>query len=129
MFCNTCHSADAQVARVVTVENSDVAEHLNADTGKSVSRRISLTHIHVHGILPLIFALIFIFSFTLYKNWIKTVVIASSAAAILIDVGTWWLAKLAGALASLVILGGLVLAVANAALILLPLYELWIKRQ
>jgi hypothetical protein len=75
------------------------------------------------------FALIFIFSFTLYRNWIKTVVIAFSAAAILIDVGSWWLAKLAGFLAPLVILGGLALALANAALILLPLYELWIRRE
>ena len=127
--CNTCHSADAQVAGVVTVEYEDVAEFLKQDTGKSVSRLISLSHTHVHGTLPVMFALIFIFSFTLYKNWIKTLVIAFSAAAILIDVGTWWLAKLAAALAPLVILGGLALAVANAALILLPLYELWIKKE
>jgi len=75
------------------------------------------------------FALIFIFSFTLYKNWIKTLVIAFSAAAILVDVGSWWVAKLAGFLAPVVILGGLTLALANAALILLPLYELWIKKR
>jgi hypothetical protein len=127
--CNTCHSADAQVAGVVTETYADVSEYLNQDTGKSVSRLISLSHTHVHGTLPVMFALIFIFSFTLYKNWLKTLVIAFSAAAILIDVGTWWLAKLAAALAPLVILGGLALAVANAALILLPLYELWIKKQ
>jgi hypothetical protein len=127
--CNTCHSAEAEVAGVVTVEYADVAEYLKQDTGKSVSRLISISHTHVHGTLPVMFALIFIFSFTLYKNWIKTAVIAFSAAAILIDVGSWWLAKLAGALAPLVILGGLALALANAALILLPLYELWIKKQ
>jgi len=32
--CNTCHSADAQVAGVVTVEYEDVAEYLKQDTGK-----------------------------------------------------------------------------------------------
>jgi hypothetical protein len=106
----------------------DVGEYLQQDTGKSVSRLISLSHVHVHGTLPVMFALIFIFSFTLYKDWLKTVVIAFSAAAILIDVGSWWLAKLAGALAPLVLLGGLALALANAALILLSLYELWIKK-
>jgi hypothetical protein len=127
--CNTCHSADAQVAGVVTETYEDVAEYLKQDTGKTVSRLISLSHTHVHGTLPVMFALIFIFSFTLYKNWLKTVVIAFSAAAILIDVGTWWLAKLAAALAPLVILGGLALALANAALILLPLYELWIRKE
>jgi hypothetical protein len=127
--CSTCHSAEAQVAGVVTVEYNDVAEYLKQDTGKSIPRLISLSHTHVHGTLPVMFALIFIFSFTLYKNWIKTVVIAFSAAAILIDIGSWWLAKLAAALAPLVILGGVALAVANAALILLPLYELWIRKE
>jgi hypothetical protein len=127
--CNTCHSAEAQVAGVVTVEYQDVAKYLKQDTGKSISRLISLSHTHVHGTLPVMFALIFIFSFTLYKNWIKTLVIAFSAAAILADVGAWWLAKLAAFLAPVVILGGLALALANAALILLPLYELWIKKQ
>ncbi len=127
--CNTCHSADAQVAGVVTVEYADVAEYLKQDTGKSVSRLISLSHTHVHGTMPVMFALIFIFSFTLYKNWIKTLVIAFSAASILADVAAWWLAKLAAFLAPVVILGGLTLALANAALILLPLYELWIKKE
>jgi cytochrome c5 len=126
--CNACHSAEAQVAGVVTAEYDDVAPYLKQDTGKSVSRLLTLTHTHVHGTFPVMFALIFIFSFTLYKDWIKTVVIAFSASAILIDVGTWWLAKLAGALAPLVLLGGLVLALANAALILLSLYELWIPQ-
>jgi hypothetical protein len=127
--CNTCHSADAQVAGVVTVEYEDVAEYLKQDTGKSISRLVSISHSHVHGTFPVMFALIFIFSFTLYKDWIKTVVIAFSAVAILADVGAWWLAKLSGALAPVVILGGLALALANAALILLPLYELWIKKE
>ncbi len=129
MTCNTCHSADAQVAGVVLVDYADVAQYLKQDTGKSIPRLISLSHTHVHGTLPVMFALIFIFSFTLYKNWIKTLVIAFSAAAILLDVGTWWLAKLAAFMAPVVLLGGLTLALANAALILLPLYELWIKKE
>ena len=126
--CSTCHSADAQVAGVVTEQYEDVADYLKQDTGKSVSRLISLSHTHVNGTVPVMFALIFIFSFTLYKDWIKTVVIAFSAAAILADVGAWWLAKLSGALAPVVILGGLALALAYGALILLPLYELWVKK-
>ena len=52
-----------------------------------------------------------------------------SVSQVLADVGAWWLAKLSAALAPVVILGGVTLAVANAALILLPLYELWIKKE
>jgi hypothetical protein len=126
--CSTCHSAGAQVAGVVTEQYADVAQYLQQDTGKSIPRLVSISHTHVHGTFAVMFALIFIFSFTLYRDWIKTLVIAFSAAAILIDVGSWWLAKLSGALAFTVVLGGLVLAAANAALILMSLYELWIRK-
>lgn len=126
--CNTCHSAEAAVADVVTVEYSDLRRYLVQDRGKPVPRLVSISHTHVLGTLPVIFLLVFIFSFTLYPEWIKTVVIGFSSLAIVLDVGTWWLAKLSGALAPLVILGGVSLAVSFAALILLSLYELWLKK-
>jgi hypothetical protein len=126
--CSTCHSADAQVAGVVTETYDDVAQYLQQDTGKPVSRLVSLSHTHVLGTLAVMFVLIFIFSFTLYKEWIKIVVITFSSLAIPVDIGSWWLAKLSGALAPLVILGGLTMALSFAALILLSLYELWIRK-
>jgi hypothetical protein len=113
---------------VVTVEYADVQRYLVQDTGKSIPRLVSLSHTHLLATVSVISMLAFIFFFTLFAGWIKTVVIAFSSLAILLDVGTWWLAKLSGELAGLVVLGGAALAVPFAALILLFLYELWGKR-
>jgi hypothetical protein len=126
--CATCHSADARVADVVTVTFEGVEPLLAQDTGKSVPRLISLSHTHVLATLPVIFMLALIFSFTRFGETLKTLVMGFSAAAIVLDVGTWWLAKVSGALAVTVILGGITLALSFLMLILLSLYDMWIAR-
>ena len=126
--CNTCHSADVQVPGVVTETYADVEPLLAQDTGKSISRLVSISHTHVLAILPLIFLLVFIFSFTAFKEKVKTVVMALAFLTILLDVGSWWLAKTSPAAATMVIIGGSSLAVAFAVLILGSLYDMYVKR-
>jgi hypothetical protein len=123
--CNTCHSAEAAVSGVVLVSYADVAKFLNQDTGKSIPRLVSLSHTHVLATLAVIFLLVFIFSFSRYPEVLKGIVMVFSSLAILIDVASWWLAKLSPALAVLVILGGICLAVSFLALIVLSLIDLW----
>lgn len=126
--CSTCHSAEARVADVVTVTYEDIQPLLAQDTGKSVSRLVSLSHTHILATLPVVFILVFIFSFSRFGEGLKTVVMGFSAIAIVLDVGAWWLAKLSAALAPLVILGGVCLAVSFLALIVLSLYDLWLVK-
>ena len=83
---------------------------------------------HVLALLPIIFILCLIFSYGLFSEKLKLIVIAFSFLSILLDVGSWWLAKLSGALAPLVILGGVSLAISFLALILLSLYDLWLRK-
>jgi hypothetical protein len=127
--CSTCHSAEAAVADVVTASYADLAPLLKRDTGKSVSRLVSLSHTHVLATLPVIFLLVFIFSFARYPQGLKGLVMVFASLAILLDVGSWWLAKLSPALAVLVLLGGLSLAVSFLVLIVLSLLDLWFGRQ
>ena len=127
--CSTCHSKDAAVAGAVTETYADLAPLLKQDTGKSVSRLVSLSHTHVLATLPVIFLLVFIFSFTRYPAVLKGVVMVFSSLAILFDVGSWWLAKLSPAAAVLVILGGVSLAVSFLALIALSFIELWFGKR
>ena len=126
--CVTCHSAEARVGDVVMASYDDLKPLLAQDTGKSVSRLVSLSHTHVLATLPVIFMLALIFSFTRFGEPLKTVVMGFSAAAIVLDVGTWWLAKLAGPLAFTVLLGGISLALSFLVLILLSLYDMWIAK-
>lgn len=126
--CSTCHSAEAQVADVVTVSYEDVAGFLKQDTGKSPGRLVSLSHTHILATVTVIFLLVLIFSFTTFSEVIKTIVIAYSFLSLIVDVGFWWLAKLSPAFAVFVILGGASLAVAFLVLIALSAYEVWLKK-
>ena len=126
--CTTCHSKDLAIADTVTEEYEDVAAYLKQDTGKSVSRLISLSHSHVLGTLPIIFILTFIFSFTTFPEKLKAVLMGFSFAAIVFDIGSWWLAKLSGPLAVLLIFGGISLALSFFFLVVLSLYDLWLKK-
>ena len=126
--CSTCHSAEAKVAGVVTVDYPDVAGLLKQDTGKSPGRLVSLSHTHIFATVTIIFLLVFIFSFTKFSEVIKTIVITFSFLSLVLDVGFWWLAKLSPALGVFVILGGASLGVTFFLLIVLPAYELWLKK-
>lgn len=126
--CNTCHSSGAQVAGVVTETYADIEGFLVQDTGKSVGRLVSLTHTHLMSTMVLIFGLAMIFSRTQFSELIKTIVMSLAFGALVLDLGSWWLAKLAKGFAVLVILGGASLGVTFAALVLLSLYDLWIRK-
>jgi hypothetical protein len=127
--CISCHSAEAAVADVVTVDYASLAPLLKQDTGKSIPRLVGLSHTHVLATLPVIFLLVFIFSFARYPQRLKGLVMVFASLAILLDVGSWWLAKLSPALAILVLLGGLSLALSFLALIALSFVDMWFGRR
>lgn len=126
--CNTCHSAEAQVAGVVTVTYEDIKPYLAQDTGKSISRLVSLSHTHICATLAILFPLMLIFGMTGFSEPIKVIVITLSSLAIPLDIGAWWLAKASGSLAVVLPIAGAVLGLSYSILILLSLYEIWLKK-
>ena len=65
---------------------------------------------------------------TAYPVRIKEILISLSFGAVMLDVGGWWLAKLSPGLAILVILGGASLGLTWGLMIILPLFEIWLKK-
>jgi hypothetical protein len=126
--CLACHSKDVKTAGVVMEDYASVAPLLAQDTGMPISRLVTLSHIHVLATLPLIFLLCLVFSFSRFGNPFKSAVIVFSFASIVLDIGSWWLAKASGSLAVLVLLGGLCLAAAFLVLIVLSLYDMWLRK-
>jgi len=126
--CDTCHSKDVATAGYVTDSYKDIEPLLASDSGISWARLIALSHTHVNAFLPLMFCLAIVFSFTKFSDPLKGVVMVFAFASFTIDVAVWYLAKLWAWAAPLVIVGGAVLGIAYAILIILPLEELWIKR-
>jgi hypothetical protein len=127
--CVSCHSAEAKVAGVNLAAYAEVKTFLSQDTGKSVERLVSLSHTHILATVAIIFILTLIFSFTTYGEALKITVITFSFAAIVLDIGSWWLAKLSPAFAILVLLGGVCLALSFLVNILLSLYAIWLKKE
>jgi len=126
--CLACHSRDVKTAGVVLEDYASVAPLLAQDRGMPFPRLVTLSHIHVLATTPLIFILCLVFSISLFSNRFKGVVIVFSFASIVVDIGSWWLAKLSGSLAVLVLIGGLCLAVTFLVLILLSLYDIWLRK-
>ena len=126
--CSSCHSAEAQVGQVVTVDYKDLAPLLQMDTGKSIGRLVSISHTHLFATLVVIFLLNMVFFYTAYPDGLKRFVSILSFSAIVLDIGSWWLAKLAPFFAVFVIIGGLTLAISFLLLTVLPLYEIWLKK-
>jgi hypothetical protein len=126
--CTSCHSTDAKTGGVALESYAEVSTVLQTDAGKSIPRLVMLSHLHVMGILSLVFLLCLVFSFTAFAEPVKIVVMAFSLCSIVADIGSWWLAKFFGAMAPLVILGGACLGISYLALILLPLYDLWLRK-
>jgi uncharacterized membrane protein YfhO len=114
---------------VVLEQFSDVEPLLARDTGKSYPRLISLTHTHLLSTLVVVFLLILTFSFTSYPNWLKATLYILPFLAIILDIGSWWLAKLAPGFAVLVILGGIFLGTSFGALSLLGLWDIWFGKK
>lgn len=126
--CNTCHSAETALADIVTVDYTDITPLLGANSGKSWSRIVSVSHTHVLATAPLIFLLVLVLSFTSFPNIIKNIVSIFAFSAVFIDIGSWTLAKLSPFFSIFVMIGGMSLGLAFGLLVVLPLYDLWIKK-
>ncbi len=126
--CSTCHSEATALAGVVTEEYSDVEELLTQNSGKSWSRIVGVSHTHILAITPLVFLLVLVLSFTSYPLLLKNVVSLFAFSAVFMDVGFWFLAKLSPFFSVFVLIGGMSLGLTFGLLVVLPLYDLWIKK-
>ena len=105
--CLRCHTSGGEAAfapfdKVSTV--SDIFTRIN--NGISISRLITLSHIHMVSI-GVIFALSgVIFLFTPINEKLKMVLIILPFGSLMMDVFSWWLTKLIPVFAITVIIGG-----------------------
>ena len=127
--CNSCHSSDIKIAGAALETYEEVEPLLKQDTGKSVSRLVSLSHSHLFGIVSILFILTFIFSFTTFPEKFKQFIFSIAFFAAAFDIGSWWLAKSSGELAFLIVIAGSLVGISFGVLILLPLYEIWLKKR
>ena len=125
--CVECHGSETFAAGNLELDSYEGVEPLlEADTGKSISRLIALSHAHLLSVSVVVFLLVFIFSFSSYPEWLKMVTYLVAFFAVFLDVGSWWPAKLAPFFSIFIIIGGAaLLGTAFGTLSLLGLWDLW----
>lgn len=122
--CVFCHNeTNPHIPNLTTFDG--VKKMAVRSTGVSIGTLVRVSHIHLFG-LTFIFTLTgIIFSFTYVKRWLKRVLIATPYLAIYLDIGSWWITKVSGPFAYLVIIGGALMGLSFAAQWFISMRHMW----
>lgn len=123
--CLMCH--DGSNPHIPNLSDFDRVSQLAVmDTGVSIGTLVRVSHIHLFG-LTFIFALTgLVFSHAyVRRQWLKNLVIVVPFFAILGDILSWWLTKVAGPFGYIVVFSGAVMALSFAFQWCVSLYQLW----
>ena len=125
--CVSCHSQDGGETPLTNFQ--EISAFTKLDTGLSIKSLVRVSHIHLFGI-SFIFMLtsgIFVLS-EINARW-RALLIALPFIAMWTDVGSWWFTKWEPFFAYTVIVGGLLMGLSLAAQVLIPLWEMWLKKK
>jgi hypothetical protein len=133
--CASCHSANSGVKRkngepapsFATYEEFSAVAEINV--GPSIASLARVSHVHIFGISFLFFLTGFIFSLSSTPPWFRVLLIATPYAAIVADIGAWWLTKWEAFFAWVVVGGGALMGLALAGQILISLWEMWLANR
>ncbi len=123
--CLACHDgSNPHLPNLKGLDNfSEVAE---VDTGADIYTLVRVSHIHLFGVTFIFFIVSLIFSHAYVRPvWLKCSLIAIPFLAILADVLSWYMTKLAPGFAWAVLLGGAAMALCFASMWLVSLYQMW----
>lgn len=125
-YCAQCHGVFGGIANLQKLEV--MQELAETDEGSSVSTLTRVSHIHLFGISFIFFFVGLIFSMTTgINNWLKSLLIFTPFAFLILDIASWWLTKLNPGFAWLVIIGGFGYSAASTIMIFTSLYQMWIS--
>lgn len=126
--CIRCHNPEGlQRFRPLTTYQ-EVMTVVQIDRGEPVGLWARVAHTHIQSIGLIFLVLGMVFSFTSVGSRLKEVIVSVPFLALLVDFGSRFLAKYYPNIVYLMIASGALLAFSFAIMILLPLYEMWIKR-
>lgn len=123
--CLTCHNgSNPHIPNLKGYEN--LGHSIEMDTGMDIFTLVRVSHIHLFGITFIFFIVGSIFCHA-YINplWIKCVVMMTPFAAILLDIGSWYLTKVFPPFAWIVMISGGFMGLAFAIEWLVSMYQMW----
>jgi len=126
--CVRCHNPEGLQRFTPLTSYEEVMVVTQVDRGEPVSLWARVAHTHIQSIGLIFLVLGAIFSFTsVPENW-KTVIVVLPFVTLMVDFGARFLARSFPSIVYLMIPSGSVLGLMFAVMILVPLYEMWIKK-
>lgn len=126
--CVRCHSAGGISSFRPLTTYDEVMTVTKVDRGEPPMLWARVAHTHILSIGIIFFCLGIVFSMTSYKESVKTIAVTTPFIALLIDFASRFLAKYVPDLVYLMMMTGALLGLSMAVMILIPLYEMWVKK-
>ena len=126
--CQGCHNgSNAGIPNFTSFEGVEAVSQ--GDTGASISTLVRVSHIHLFGITFIFGFLGLIFSHSYIRMpYLKSTIIAIPFVTILVDIGSWWMTKVADPFGYVVILSGTLMGLSFAMQWIISFYQLWFFR-
>jgi len=126
-YCGPCHANMPGLANIT--DKTVMYQMTKRDEGQSFSTLTRVSHIHLFGISFIFFFVGWIFSYaTGFSNLVKSILIITPYAFLIVDVASWWLTKLNQNFAWFVIIGGFTYSMAATVMIFSSLYQMWFSK-
>lgn len=123
--CMRCHDG-TEPAAPKFVNFDAFAKFAKADTGMSLATLVSVSHIHMFSLTFVFFITGIIFSHAYVRPvWFKALVIALPFAAVIGDIGAWYLTKLNANFAWIIIVTGGLMGLSFAYQWVISMYQIW----
>lgn len=126
--CVRCHSPSGISSFRPLLTHEQVLSVTKVDRGEPVMLWARVAHTHILSIGIIFFCLGIIFSFTSLKESSKSIAVMTPFVALLLDFASRYLAKYVPDLVYMMMLTGALLGLSLAVMVLVPLYELWMKK-
>ena len=125
--CIVCHSESSGMHLPDFTKFENILKRAETDSGASFSSLARVSHIHLFGIAFIFMFVGLIFSLAAgVPPILKASVITMPYIFLLVDIASWWLTKLSPHFAWLVIIGGGMMALSFAFMLIVSMYEMWI---
>ncbi len=126
--CISCHSKDSGYPIPSLTSYEEALKVTEVDLGQSIRALARVSHIHLFGMSFIFLLTGIIFALSEINKRLRLVIVALPFIAIWLDIGSWWFTKYQPVFAYTVIIGGALMGLALAAQILIPLWEMWLKK-
>lgn len=126
--CLSCH--DGSNPHLVNLDGFENIQQVVAqNTGEDLFTMVRVSHIHLFGMTFIFFIMGFIFSHAFMRPvWLKTTIVALPFAGIMADVLGWYVTKVFPPWAWVVLLAGMMNALAFALMWFVSMYQMWIYK-